>query len=244
MRNQVVIGVVVVAAIATGGCVSNSQYMEAVGEAEAAKVDLEKTRAQKNAFEQQVKSLKELNTKLSADAELMSAELQRVRDTREKERGNVSGQVKDYEQKSRALTHANRNLRRENEDYKHRNEVLKSTLARYQKELKERPRSLEPAAAPRTPPATPPTAPGAPAAPPASSAVAIPPVPAPAPVAGSVNINAASADTLMTSLRLTKDVADRVVANRPYRLKGELVARNVIPKETFDLIKDRITVAQ
>lgn len=238
MRNQVVLGVVVVAAIATGGCVSNSQYTEAVGEAEAAKVDLEKARAQKNAFEQQVKSLKELNAKLSADAELMSAELQRVRDTREKERGNVSGQVKDYEQKARELTQANRNLRRQNEDYKHRNEVLKSTLARYQKELKERPRSIEPAAAPRTPPAT------APAAPPASPAVAIPPVPAPAPAAGSVNINTASAESLMASLRLTKDVADRVVANRPYRLKGELVARNVIPKETFDLIRDRITVAQ
>jgi len=237
MRNQVVMGAVILAAVATG-CVSNSRYTEAVADAEAAKVDLEKVRAQKNALEQQVKSLKELNAKLSADAELMSAELQRVRDTREKERGNVSGQVKDYEQKVRDLTHANRILRRENEDLKHRNDVLKSTLARYQKELKERPRSLEPAAAPRVPPA----APSAPATPPPSPAVAIPP--APAPVAGSVNINTATAETLMTSLRLTKDVADRVVANRPYRVKGELVAKNVIPKETFDLIKDRITVAQ
>ncbi|MGH7164425.1 MAG: helix-hairpin-helix domain-containing protein [Nitrospiraceae bacterium] len=236
MRKHVVMGVVVLAAIATGGCVSNGRYMEAVEEVEAAKTELEKARAQKNAFEQQVKSLKELNTKLSADAELMSAELQRVRDTREKERGNVSGQVKDYEQKVKDLTRVNRTLRRENEDYKHRNEVLKSTLARYQKELKERPRSIEPATAPPPPRTTP--------APPASPAVAIPPVPAPAPAAGSVNINTASADTLMASLRLTKDVADRVVANRPYRLKGELVAKNVIPKETFDLIRDRITVAQ
>jgi DNA uptake protein ComE-like DNA-binding protein len=238
MRNEVVMGVAILAAIATGGCVSNSRYTEAVEEAEVAKTELEKTRAQKNALEQQVKSLKELNTKLSADAELMSSELQRVRDTREKERGNVSGQVKDYEQKVRDLTSANRILRRENEDLKHRNDVLKSTLARYQKELKERPRSIEPGAAPRPAP----VAPSAPAPPPASSPVAIPP--APAPSAGTVNINTASADTLMTSLRLTKDVADRVVANRPYRLKGELVAKNVIPKETFDLIKDRISVAQ
>jgi hypothetical protein len=37
-------------------------------------------------------------------------------------------------------------------------------------------------------------------------------------------------------------VADRVVTNRPYRVKGELVAKNVMPKETFDLIKDRISV--
>jgi hypothetical protein len=43
-------------------------------------------------------------------------------------------------------------------------------------------------------------------------------------------------------LGLSKDVAERVVANRPYRLKGELVAKNVLPKGTFDVIKDRITV--
>ena len=44
-------------------------------------------------------------------------------------------------------------------------------------------------------------------------------------------------------LGLTKDMADRVVSNRPYRVKGELVAKNVVPKETFDMIKDRITVS-
>jgi hypothetical protein len=33
------------------------------------------------------------------------------------------------------------------------------------------------------------------------------------------------------------------VANRPYRVKGELVAKNVVPKDTFDLIKDRINVS-
>ncbi len=244
MRNQVVMGVAILAAIATGGCVSSSRYTEAVDEGEAAKVELEKTRAQKNALEQQVKSLKELNTKLSADAELMSAELQRVRDTREKERGNISGQVKEYDQKVKELTNANRFLRRENEDLKHRNDVLKSTLSRYQKELKERPRGLEPPPAPRASSPAPPTAPPAPAPAPGSPAVAIPPIPVPSAGAGPVNINTASADTLMASLRLTKDVADRVVANRPYRLKGELVAKNVIPKETFDLIKDRITVTQ
>jgi len=33
------------------------------------------------------------------------------------------------------------------------------------------------------------------------------------------------------------------VANRPYKIKGELVAKNALPKETFDMIKDKITVA-
>jgi len=38
-------------------------------------------------------------------------------------------------------------------------------------------------------------------------------------------------------------VAEEVVSNRPYRLRGELVAKNVIPKVTFDEIKGRITAA-
>ena len=44
-------------------------------------------------------------------------------------------------------------------------------------------------------------------------------------------------------LGLKQDEADRIVSNRPYRVKGELVAKNVVPKETFDLIKDRISVS-
>jgi len=43
-------------------------------------------------------------------------------------------------------------------------------------------------------------------------------------------------------LGLTKDVADRVVLNRPYRIKGELVAKSIISKKVFDRIKDRVTV--
>jgi DNA uptake protein ComE-like DNA-binding protein len=58
-----------------------------------------------------------------------------------------------------------------------------------------------------------------------------------------VNINTASANDMVLFLGLTKDMAERVVANRPYRLKGELVAKNVVPKGTFDVIKDRISVA-
>jgi len=49
---------------------------------------------------------------------------------------------------------------------------------------------------------------------------------------------------LVLFLGLTKDMAERVVANRPYKIKGELVAKNIMPKATFDLLKERITVAQ
>jgi len=59
-----------------------------------------------------------------------------------------------------------------------------------------------------------------------------------------MNINKASANDLVLLLGLKQEEADRVVSNRPYRVKGELVAKNVLPKETFDLIKDRISVSQ
>jgi hypothetical protein len=45
-------------------------------------------------------------------------------------------------------------------------------------------------------------------------------------------------------LGLNREVAERVVANRPYRLKGELVAKNIMPKAVFDSIRDKISVGQ
>ena len=59
----------------------------------------------------------------------------------------------------------------------------------------------------------------------------------------SMNVNKASAGDMVLVLGLSREVADRIVANRPYRVKGELVAKNVVPKDTFDLIKDRISVS-
>ena len=79
----------------------------------------------------------------------------------------------------------------------------------------------------------------APSSPPTSGEV----VPPSAGAATLMNVNKASASDMVLVLGLTKDMADRVVSNRPYRVKGELVAKNVVPKETFDMIKDRITVS-
>ena len=59
-----------------------------------------------------------------------------------------------------------------------------------------------------------------------------------------MNINRVSASDLVLFLGLKQEEADRIVSNRPYRVKGELVAKNVVPKEKFDLIKDRISVSQ
>ena len=58
-----------------------------------------------------------------------------------------------------------------------------------------------------------------------------------------VNINKASVSDLVLTLGLSREVAEEVVSNRPYRLRGELVAKNVIPKATFDEIKGRITAS-
>lgn len=66
---------------------------------------------------------------------------------------------------------------------------------------------------------------------------------APASTSTSMNINKVSANDMILFLGLKQDEADRIVNNRPYRVKGELVAKNVVPKETFDLIKDRISVS-
>jgi DNA uptake protein ComE-like DNA-binding protein len=63
------------------------------------------------------------------------------------------------------------------------------------------------------------------------------------PAASVLNINKAASTELVLALGITQDVADRIVSNRPYKVKGELVAKNVVPKDVFDDIKDRITVS-
>lgn len=249
MRKVVLIGAVLVAAMAAHGCVvGQSTYEAAIAETETAKTELEKTKAQKTALEQQVKSLKDLNAKMTADTELALAELQRIKDSRDKERLSIEGRIKDQEQKIKELAAQLRTVRQEYETAKRQNEKLNNIVARHQKELKQRQlatESVSPPAPPRLPPGPVPApardqaaAPGKiPSAPPTPS----PASPSPSP--GTVNMNTASASDLVLFLGLTKEVADKVVANRPYKVKGELVSKNVLPRGTFDAIKDRITVA-
>ncbi|MDE3224830.1 MAG: helix-hairpin-helix domain-containing protein, partial [Nitrospirota bacterium] len=78
----------------------------------------------------------------------------------------------------------------------------------------------------------------------ASQPAAVQPAPATQSAAlAPVNVNTASSNDMVLFLGLTKDVAERIVSNRPYKVRGELVAKNVLPKATYDVIKDRITVA-
>ncbi|OQW62986.1 MAG: hypothetical protein BVN29_17500 [Nitrospira sp. ST-bin5] len=233
MRREWILSVLVVVAMMTSGCVvSNKKYQDALAEADSAKMELEKTRQQKNAMEQQVKTLKELNVKFGGEAQAARDELQRIEHGRDKERGSIDTRTKELEDKLKAVSSQNRNVRAEYEDVKRHNETLKSLVARYQKELKDRSRSVTGSL---TPSASLPPLPGA--APTASAPSA--------PAAGSaaMNVNKASASDMVLFLGLKKDEADRIVTNRPYRVKGELVAKNVVPKETFDMIKDRISVS-
>jgi len=221
------IAIMMAGAMLSAGCVTNSQYQEALTEADTAREELEKVRQQKTSMEQQIRTLKELNVKFSNEALAARDELQRIEHGRDKERGSVDGRTKDLESQLKALSAQNRNVRQEYQDVKRHNDTLKSLVARYQKELKDRSHSTSAVIIPSAPDTKAPAA----AAPSAGSSAAM-------------NINRVSASDLVLFLGLKQEEADRIVSNRPYRVKGELVAKNVVPKETFDLIKDRISVSQ
>lgn len=218
--------VVLVGAVMATGCVSNKKYQAALTEADNAKMELEKARQQKSAMEQQVRTLKELNVKFGNEAQAVRDELQRVEHGRDAERGAIEGRTKDLEEKVKALTAQNRNVKQEYQDVKRNNDTLKSLVARYQKELKDRSHAGSGGTATLTPNQL-------------SSGTA---QTTPAAASAAMNINKVSANDMVLFLGLKQDEAERIVGNRPYRVKGELVAKNVVPKETFDLIKDRISV--
>jgi len=220
--------IVLIGAVLTTGCVSNKKYQEALTEADSAKMELEKARQQKVAMEQQVRTLKELNVKFNNEAEAARDELQRIEHGRDAERGTIESRTKELEDKVRALSAQNRNVKQEYQDVKRHNDTLKSLVARYQKELKDRSQSGGSVQAATLTPKQ------------GSAGTASV---APAATSTSMNINKVSANDMILFLGLKQDEADRIVNNRPYRVKGELVAKNVVPKETFDLIKDRISVS-
>lgn len=233
MKSWWMAAVVMIGAVSVVGCVSQSKYEEAMADADSTKSELALARTQKNALEQQVKTLKDLNMKFGNEAQVAHDELERIQHGRDKERGSVEGRTKDLESSVRQLSFQNRALRLEYEDVKRHNETLKSLVARYQKELKDQSRSVTSASAPSVPAVSP-----VPSGMPASPAMTPPQL-----LSSSMNVNKASAGDMVLVLGLSKDVADRIVTNRPYRVKGELVAKNVVPKETFDLIKERISVS-
>ena len=233
MKSWWMAAIVMIGAVALVGCVSQRKYDEAMGDVESANLELERARTQKNALEQQVKTLKDLNVKFGNESQVAHDELERIQHGRDKERGSIEGRTKELEDRVKQLSFQNRAMRHEYEDVKQHNETLKSLVARYQKELKDQSRSVTGIVPPSVPSSSP-----APTGAPASPAMK-----APEAMSSSMNVNKASAGDMVLVLGLSKDVADRIVTNRPYRVKGELVAKNVVPKETFDMIKERISVS-
>jgi DNA uptake protein ComE-like DNA-binding protein len=236
-------GLALISAMAVSGCVSDKKYHEALADADATRGELERARAQKNALEQQVKTLKDLNAKFGSESQIARDELQRIQHGRDKERDTIEVRTKELEDKVKQLSAQNRSVKQEYEEARRHNEQLKSLVARYQKEMKERSRSLSSGL--ESPALTAPLSnSGSSSARPGSSSSAFggPSAPA-APAVSLLNINKAPSTELVLSLGITQDVADRIVSNRPYKVKGELVAKNVVPKDVFDDIKDRITVS-
>ena len=239
MRHVWMAGLALMSAIAVSGCVTEKKYHEALADADATRGELERARAQKNALEQQVKTLKDLNAKFGSESQIARDELQRIQHGRDKERDTIEVRTKELEDKVKQLTAQNRNVKQEYEEARRHNEQLKSLVARYQKEMKERSRSLS-SSMESSGGSVPFSGAG-------SSSTKTAPVPspfdAPAPAASLLNINKAPSADLVLTLGISQDVAERIVSNRPYKVKGELVAKNVVPKDVFDDIKDRITVS-
>lgn len=55
-----------------------------------------------------------------------------------------------------------------------------------------------------------------------------------------LNLNTATKDQLLALPDMTREEADRVIADRPYNEPNDLVKRRVLPREEYDKISDRI----
>lgn len=63
-------------------------------------------------------------------------------------------------------------------------------------------------------------------------------------VADLVDINSAPADVLKTLPGIGDAYADRIIKNRPYKGKNEIVSKAGVPQATYDKIRDKIVARQ
>jgi len=217
---------------ALAGCVSQGAYDQNLRELRSAKDDLERVRAQNDGLNKQVLSLKESNSKLKEEIEKVSAQIPLLNEALVKERHAGEGRLKDLERQVKEVTASKKAVAHELEVAKQRYEDSLKIQKRQAKELKEREQSS------LIQPPTPPAKPAAPSVPePPQTSANSPPVPDLL-----LDINKATPAELTLALELAREDSDRLIKNRPYKTKEELVTKAGIAKATVEKIKDRITV--
>ena len=243
MKRWMKLSVICIVLVLPGCMVSKTKYEAAVSDMESAKAELEKMRMHRDALEQQISTLKGANEAVSTDLEMMTAEVQRIKEGRKGEQALLQNRKKDFERQQKKLVAKHSRLVKAYKKLKGQNTTLKETVVRYQKELKaNREKKMAKVTLP-SPKKKPIDAVSlSPMKKPSSSKNVMTSTPKKS--TQLININKATATDLILHLGLTKEIAEEVVANRPYRLRGELVAKQVVPKATFDVIKDRITAAR
>jgi competence protein ComEA len=272
MKDRIRSGLVLLlAAMLTGCVVSQSTHELTLQDLQATKSELDRMRVQTEALNKQLKALREANAKLKEDLEKSANEIASLNAAVGKERQAGENKLKDLERQVKELAAAKKTVMQDMEVQKQRNEDHLKTIRRQQKELKEReqaalltpPAPAKPAPPSAPEPPKPPVAPEGslpnavepkpiqppPAAtsPPPNKPIAVPEAPKPLGTglptpAGLVDVNRASPIDLTLNLGLGKEDSDKLIKNRPYKTKEELVSKAGIAKATVDKMRDKITV--